>query len=74
MIKPPLAFVRQHIFNKIADYSLNLVIKSETDPNFTQQMYNTQQFPAPALRLVGEYLDDAQNEWERIQKENSDER
>jgi hypothetical protein len=74
MIKPPMAFVRQHVFNKIADYSLNLVVKSETDPKFTDQMYRTQQFPAGAVRLVGEFLDDAVAEWERIQKENSDER
>ncbi len=69
-----MAFVRQHLFNKIADYTLNLVVKSETDPKFTQQMYQTQQFPAGAVRLVGEFLDDAVTEWERIQKENSDER
>lgn len=69
-----MAFVRQHVFNKIADYSLNLVVKSETDPKFTAQMYSTQQFPASAIRLIGEYMDDALAEWERIQKENSDER
>ena len=74
MIKPPMAFVRQHVFNKIADYSLNLVVKSETDPKFTDHMYLTQQFPAGAVRLVGEFLDDAVAEWDRIQKENSDER
>ena len=37
-------------------------------------MYRTQQFPAGAVRLVGEFLDDAVAEWDRIQKENSDER
>lgn len=74
MIKPPIAFVRTHVFNKIADYTLNLIVKSETDPKFTEQMYQTQQFPAGAVRLVGEYFDDALVEWERIQKENSDER
>jgi hypothetical protein len=58
MKNPPLSFVKNQLFNVIANRSTDL-ISARADGNITEHEYHVMQFPAEAMSVIDRAFDQA---------------